>query len=230
MPMTTIETKDGSFEAYLARPAAPKAPGIVLIQEIFGVNKVMRDLADGFAAQGYVVACPDLFWRQQPGVQLTDQTDADWQQAMKFFQGFDIDKGVADLDATLAFLRAHPACTGKVGPVGYCLGGKLAYLTAARTTVDAAVGYYGVAIDLSLNEAQNIKCPLMLHIAEKDQFVPPPSQRRIHEVLDGKPGIILHDYPGMDHAFARVGGAHYNAEAAKLANDRTAAFFKQHLS
>jgi carboxymethylenebutenolidase len=163
-------------------------------------------------------------------VQLTDQTDADWQQAMKFFQGFDIDKGVADLDATLAFLRAHPACTGKVGAVGYCLGGKLAYLMAARTTVDAAVGYYGVAIDLSLNEAQNIKCPLMLHIAEKDQFVPPASQRRVHEVLDGKPGIILHDYPGMDHAFARVGGAHYNAEAAKLANDRTATFFKQHLS
>jgi carboxymethylenebutenolidase len=231
MTDVTIRAADGgSFSAYLATPKSGKGPGIVLIQEIFGVNKVMRDLADGYAAQGYTVMCPDLFWRQEPGIQITDKSEAEWKRAFELFQGFNIDKGVEDLKATLAALRKHPACSGKVGSVGYCLGGKLAYLMATRSDADCNVGYYGVGIQDSLNEAKNIKKPLLLHVAEKDQFVPPPAQTKIKEGLGANKLVTIYTYPGADHAFARVGGQHYDKKAADLANQRTAEFFKKHLS
>jgi carboxymethylenebutenolidase len=230
MPDVTIRAADGgSFSAYLATPSAGRGPGLVVIQEIFGVNKVMRDLADGFARQGHVVLCPDLFWRQEPGIQITDQTDAEWQKAFSLYKGFDEAKGADDLKSTLAHLRQLPACTGKVGSVGYCLGGKLAYLMATRTDADANVGYYGVGIDGALDEAKAIKKPLMLHIAEKDQFCPPDAQAKIKAALTGNAHVTIHSYAGMDHAFARVGGQHYDKAAAELANGRTAEFFKKNL-
>lgn len=230
MTEVTIRAADGgSFSAYLATPKSGKGPGILLIQEIFGVNRVMRDLADGFAAQGYTVMCPDLFWRQEPGIQITDKTEAEWKRAFELFQGFNVDKGVDDLKATLAALRGHQASTGKVGSVGYCLGGKLAYLMATRSDADANVGYYGVGIQDQLDEAKNIRKPLLLHIAEKDQFVPPPAQAKVKEGLKGNPLVTIYSYPGADHAFARVGGQHYDKQAADLANQRTAEFFKKHL-
>jgi carboxymethylenebutenolidase len=231
MTDVTIRAADGgSFSAYLATPKSGKGPGILLIQEIFGVNKVMRDLADGFAAQGYTVMCPDLFWRQKPGIQITDKTKEEWDQAFKLFQGFDVDKGVEDLKATLAALRKHQACSGKVGSVGYCLGGKLAYLMATRSDSDCNVGYYGVGIQDQLDEAKNIKKPLLLHIAEKDQFVPPPAQAKVKEALGKNKLAMIYSYAGNDHAFARVGGQHYDKKAADLANQRTADFFKKTLS
>ena len=231
MTDVTIRAADGgSFSAYLATPKSGKGPGILLIQEIFGVNQVMRDLADGYAAQGYTVMCPDLFWRQEPGIQITDKTEAEWKKAFALAQGFNIDKGVDDLKATLATLRKHPACSGKVGSVGYCLGGKLAYLMATRSDSDANVGYYGVGIQDALGEAKSIKKPLLLHIAEKDQFVPPPAQTKIKEGLGANKLVTIYTYPGADHAFARVGGQHYDKKAADLANQRTAEFFKTHLS
>ncbi|MGQ3031372.1 MAG: dienelactone hydrolase family protein [Ferrovibrionaceae bacterium] len=219
----------GEFTGYLALPAAGKGPGIVVLQEIFGVNAVMREVCDELAAQGYVALCPDLFWRQEPGIQITDKTDAEWKRAFELFQGFDINTGMMDVSHAIDALRRHDACTGKVGTVGYCLGGRLAYLAATRTTTDASVGYYGVYIQDHLDEARNIKNPLMLHVAEADEFVPPEAQAKIKEGLAGNPLVTVHSYAGRDHAFARVGGKHYDAAAAKLANDRTAAFFKQHL-
>jgi carboxymethylenebutenolidase len=231
MTDVTIRAADGgSFSAYLAVPKSGKGPGIVLIQEIFGVNKVMRDLADGFAAQGHTVMCPDLFWRQQPGIQITDRTKEEWDQAFRLFQGFDVDKGVDDLKATLAALRKHPACSGKVGTVGYCLGGKLAYLMATRSDSDANVGYYGVGIEDLLGEAKAIKRPLLLHIAAKDQFVPPDAQAKVKAALSGNALVTLYDYPAQDHAFARVGGEHFDKKAADDANKRTADFFRKHLA
>jgi carboxymethylenebutenolidase len=231
MTDVTIRAADGgSFSAYLATPKSGKGPGIVLIQEIFGVNKVMRDLADGYAAQGYTVMCPDLFWRQEPGIQITDKSEAEWKRAFELFQGFNVDKGVEDLKATLAALRKHPACSGKVGSVGYCLGGKLVSPMVTRSDADCNVGYYGVGIQDSLNEAKNIKKPLLLDIAEKDQFVPPPAQTKIKEGLGANKLVTIYTYPGADHAFARVGGQHYDKKAADLANQRTAEFFKKHLS
>ena len=230
MAEVTIRAADGgSFSAYLATPKSGKGPGIVLIQEIFGVNKVMRDLADGFAAQGNTVMCPDLFWHQEPGVQITDKTEAEWKKAFSLMQGFNTAKGVDDLKATLATLRKHQACTGKVGSIGYCLGGKLAFLMATRSDSDANVGYYGVGLQDSLGEAKNIKKPLLLHIAEKDQFVPPEAQKKVIEALKGNKLVIIYTYPGADHAFARIGGQHYDKKAADLANQRTAEFLKKHL-
>jgi len=230
MAEVTISLPGGeSFMAYLATPSSGSGPGIVLIQEIFGVNQVMRDIADGHAANGYTVICPDLFWRQEPGIQLTDQSEAEWGRAFQLYQGFDEAAGVDDLKATLAYLRGHDACSGKVGSVGYCLGGKLAYLMATRSDADCNVGYYGVGIENALDESSNIKSPLMLHVAEKDQFCPPEAQAKIHGGLDGHANVTIHDYAGMDHAFARIGGEHYDKGAADQANGRTAAFFRQHL-
>ena len=228
--MVTIEAFDGGqFEAYLAVPARGTGPGIVLIQEIFGVNDVMRDIADHYAALGFVVLCPDLFWRQEPGVQLTDQTDEGWKRAFELYQGLDEAKAVDDAAAAMKALRAHPACAGKVGAVGYCLGGKLSYLLAARHDPDCAVGYYGVGIESALDEASRLRGPLMLHIAGKDQFCPPEAQAKIHAALASNALVTIYDYPQQDHAFARVGGAHYDPSAAELANLRTLAFFVRHL-
>jgi carboxymethylenebutenolidase len=226
-----IKARDGGeFSAYLATPAGGSGPGIVLIQEIFGVNKVMRDIADALARQGYVVACPDIFWRQEPGIQLTDQTEKEWACAFELYKGFDEAKGVDDLVATLAHVRGLKGCSGNVGTVGYCLGGKLAYLMATRSDADANVGYYGVTIENALDESGKIKKPLMLHIAAEDQFCPKEAQAKIRDGLGKHPQVTLHTYEKVDHAFARQGGQHYDEAAAKLANDRTAQFFKQHLS
>jgi carboxymethylenebutenolidase len=230
MTEVTISAADGgSFSGYLATPNSGKGPGILVIQEIFGVNKVMRDLAHGFAAQGYVALCPDLFWRQAPGIQLTDRTEDEWKRAFELYQGFDEGKGVTDLQVTLAYLRQHEACSGKIGSVGYCLGGKLAFLMATRSEADCNVGYYGVGIDKALDEATRITRPLLLHIAEKDEFCPPQAQQAIVSVLGKNPKVTIHTYPGADHAFARIGGQHYDKAAAESANRRTAEFFKQHL-
>ena len=225
-----VKGGDGEFGAYLATPGSERGPGIVVIQEIFGINAVMRGIADDLAARGYFALAPDLFWRLEPGVQLTDKTDAEWKRAFDLMGRFNQDKGVDDIQATISQLRRMPGCTGRVGTVGYCLGGLLAFLSATRTDSDASVGYYGVSIPEKLGEASKIKKPLMLHIAGKDQFVPLEAQKKIQEGLRGNPLVTIHLYPEMDHAFARVGGAHYDKANADLANGRTATFFRQHLS
>lgn len=225
-----IKSPDGEFGAYLASPDAGRGPGIVVIQEIFGVNGFVRAVADGFAARGYFALAPDLFWRLEPNVQLTDKSDADWKRAFDLMNRFDAQAGVRDIQTTITHLRGVSGCTGKVGAVGYCLGGLLAYLTAARTDSDASVGYYGVNIQEMLGEAKNIKKPLMLHIAGKDEYVPPAAQAKIVEGLKDNPHVTIHIYPEMDHAFARDGGAHYDRANAELANGRTSTFFRQHLS
>ncbi|MFN4310118.1 MAG: dienelactone hydrolase family protein [Ferrovibrio sp.] len=226
-----IQAHDGGrFTGYLAEPAGGKGPGILVIQEIFGVNKVMRDICDGLAAQGYIALCPDLFWRQEPGVDITDKTKAEWDKAFALFGGFNLDKGIEDLKASLSVLRKLPGCNGKVGTVGYCLGGRLAYLMACRSDVDAAVGYYGVMLQDHLAEAKNIKKPLLLHCATEDKFVPKDAQAKIAAELKNYPLVTRLDYQGNDHAFARVGGEHYDKAAADLANSRTAEFFKKHLA
>jgi carboxymethylenebutenolidase len=219
----------GTFDAYLALPPSGRGPGLVLIQEIFGVNQVMRDLADGYARQGYVVACPDIFWRQQPSIQITDQTDAEWAQAFALFKGFDFALGVSDLKQTLDTLRQHGACTGKVGTVGYCLGGNLAYQMACQSSADASVSYYGVGLDGLLDQANGLKNPLLMHVAENDAFVPPAAQAKIKGALAANGHVQLYVYPGQDHAFARVGGKHFDQASADAANARTADFFKTNL-
>lgn len=234
MPDITIQGPDGAFGAYLAEPAglspdAP-APGVVVAQEIFGVNQVMREVCDWLAGEGYLACCPDLFWRIEPGIQITDKTKAEWDRAFELFGLFDVDKGIEDLKASLAQLRGHPSGSGKIGAVGYCLGGKLAYLMATRSDVDCSVAYYGVGLDELLDEAKHITKPLLLHVAAKDAFVPPEAQEKIAAGLAGNPLVTLHRYQDRDHAFARPGGEHYDSAAADLANRRSLACLKKELS
>jgi carboxymethylenebutenolidase len=226
---TTIKTDDGQFAAYVARPSNPKAPAIVVIQEIFGVNAVMRGVCDELAAAGFLAVCPDLFWRIEPGIDITDQSEAEWKKAFELYNAFDVDAGVKDIAATIDHVRALPEVNGKVGAVGFCLGGLLAYLTATRTDADASVAYYGVGIEKHLVESEKQAHPLLMHIAEEDQFVPKEAQALILSQLKNHPQVEIFTYPGRDHAFARQGGEHYDATDAKLAGGRTLAFFQQNL-
>src|SRR5436190_6938168 len=228
--MVTIKSFDGGeFEAYVALPAVGFGPGVVVLQEIFGVNKFLRGIADWYAAHGFVAICPDLFWRQERGVQLTDG-DADFQRAIQLYQGLDEARAVEDSAAAVEFLRKHPACSGRVGAVGFCLGGNLAWLLSVRFRPDCAVGYYGVSIEKTLTEAGSLACPLMLHVAGKDQHCQPAAQERIHAILGSNPLVTIHDYPDQDHAFARPAGEHYDARAAELAHLRTLEFFVRNLA
>jgi carboxymethylenebutenolidase len=212
----------GTFRGYLAVPASGQGPGLVLAQEIFGVNDTMREVADYYAEEGYVVLVPDLFWRQEPGVALDPATDM--QRAFALYGGFDEAKGVADLEVGIATLRARPEVVGgKVGILGFCLGGKLAYLAACRTAVDVAIGYYGVGIEKALDEADRLRCPLVLHIAERDAFCPPEARAAILAAFEGRTGVSTYVYPGADHAFARRGGDHYDKPAALMAHQRSIA-------
>ena len=228
--MTTIKAEDGQFAAYVARPAQPNGPAIVVIQEIFGVNAVMRGVCDELASAGFLAVCPDLFWRIEPGIDITDQSEAEWKKAFELYNAFDVDAGVKDIAATIDQVRALPEVNGKVGAVGFCLGGLLAFLTATRTDADASVSYYGVGIEKHLVEADKLAHPLLMHIAEEDQFVPKEAQALILSQLKNHAHVEAHTYAGRDHAFARMGGEHYDAADAKLANGRTLAFFKQNLA
>lgn len=226
-----VDARDGSgsFGGYLAKPASGQGPGIVVVQEIFGVNAGIRAMCDDWAAQGFVAYAPDLFWRIEPGVDIADKSEAEWQKAFDLYGKFNADKGIEDIEASIRAVRALPGCTGKVGVVGFCLGGLLAYLSATRTDADASVGYYGVGIQDKLNESHAIAKPLMLHIATQDKFVPPEAQAKIREELGANRHVTLHDYDA-DHAFARVDGTSRVEACAQAANARTLAFFREHLA
>ena len=226
----TLTTPDGDFTAYVARPSAASAPAVVVIQEIFGVNAVVREVCDSLAAQGFLAVAPDLFWRIEPGIDITDQSEAEWKRAMELFNAFDVDAGVEDITTTLAAVRSDAGCDGKAGAVGYCLGGLLAFLTAARTDSDASVSYYGVGIETRTAEAEKLAHPLLMHIAEEDGFVPKAAQERILAALKNHPQIEIGTYPGRDHAFARPGGQNYDQADAERANQRTLDFFRKHLA
>ncbi|OYX52674.1 MAG: carboxymethylenebutenolidase [Sphingomonas sp. 32-66-10] len=229
--MATIEISaidgSGSFAAYRADPERTPRGAIVVIQEIFGVNEGIRRKCDHFASLGYVALAPDLFWRLEPGIALDPDVEAEFKQALDWMGKFDQDKGVADIEATIR--AARDASGGKVGVTGYCLGGRLAFMTAARTDADASVGYYAVGVDGLLGEKHAIANPLMLHIAGEDGFVPAPTQKAMHDGLDDHPKVTLHDYPGEDHGFATEMGKRRSDAAAQLADSRTEAFFAEHI-
>ena len=230
MAMTPIRTLDGdaSFDAYVAEPDGEPRGAIIVIQEIFGVNEGIRRKCDGWAEKGYLAFAPDLFWRLEPGVELDPDVPDQFQQALGLMQRFDQDQGIADIEAVIRATRERSGGK-KVGCVGYCLGGRLAFMTSARTDVDASVGYYGVGLPGLLGEKNAIARPLMLHIAGADHFVLPPDQAKIHEGLDDHPRITIHDYPGEDHGFAAEMGQRRSEQAARLADSRTEAFFAEHL-
>jgi carboxymethylenebutenolidase len=220
---------DGAFDAYVAEPTSGTASAaIVVIQEIFGVNAGIRRKCDQLAEAGYLAIAPDLFWRLEPGIELDPDIPDQFQAALDWMGKFNQDAGVRDIEATIRTARERVG-GGKVGAVGYCLGGRLAYMTAARTDVDASVGYYAVGIDGLLGEKHAIARPLMLHIAGADHFVTPDVQAKMHEGLDDHPKVTLHDYSGVDHGFATEFGKRRVDDAAALADERTMAFFRDNL-
>jgi carboxymethylenebutenolidase len=230
MAETTITTQDGSFFAHVAMPAGTPAGSVVVIQEIFGVNAAMRAACDWIAGLGLIAICPDLFWRIEPRIDITDKTDAEWQQAFALFKAFDQEAGVADLKATLAAARTLPGANGRAGTIGFCLGGRLAFMMAARSDADVNVSYYGVGLEGLVGEADAIRAPLLLHIAADDKFVPKDAQAAILAGVAGRAHIAAHVYEGADHAFARVDGVHHDAAAAALANGRTEALLRKVLA
>ena len=215
-----IRATDGSgvFQGYLALPGSGKGPGLVLLQEIFGVNQNIRTIADRYAEEGYVVLAPDVFWRQEPGLQ-TGYSPEERQKGLALMARLDEATTLADIQATITTLRHHPAVTGKVGVVGFCMGGKLAFLSACRTDADAAIGYYGVGIENYLSET--IRCPLVLHIAQEDGMVPPAARQQIQAGFSGNALVSIFVYPGAEHAFARIGGHNFHKPSVLLAQDRT---------
>ena len=219
----------GTFPTYVARPQGIARAAIIVIPEIFGVNAGIRQKCDAWAALGYLAAAPDVFWRFAPGVELDPDVPEQLQEAFGYFQQYDPNDGVLDIEALIHWIR-RVAGVAKVGCAGYCLGGRLAYMAAARTDIDASVGYYGVMIDQMLNENHAIARPLMLHIPTADHFVGPEEQAAIHAGLDAHPRVTLHDYPGLDHGFAAEMGDRRDEAGAQLADSRTAAFFTEHLA
>lgn len=228
--MIEIETfaKDGRFSAYSALPEGPAKGAIVVIQEIFGVNEGIRRKCDDWAKQGYAAFAPDLFWRLKPGIELDADVPEQFQEALEWMGKFDQDLGVSDIEATIRHARAVTG--GKVGAVGYCLGGRLAFIAACRTDGDAFVGYYGVGIDGLISESHAIGKPVLLHIPTADHFVSPDAQKAMHEGLADNRHVTLYDYEGLDHGFAAEMGKRRHEEGAQLADSRTAAFFAEALA
>jgi carboxymethylenebutenolidase len=224
--------EDALFPAYVAAPSGQARAAIIVIPEIFGVNAGIRQKCDHLAGAGYLAVAPDIFWRFAPGVELNPDIEAELQEAFGYFGQYDTDDGVRDIEAAIHAIRSglsNHAPVEKVGCVGYCLGGRLAYMAATRTDISASVGYYGVMIDQMLDESHAITNPLMLHIPTADHFVGPEAQAAIHARLGNHSKVTLHDYEGLDHGFAAEMGNRRNAEGAELADGRTAAFFAEHL-
>ncbi len=224
-----INGREGAFGAYIARPAALPASAVVVLQEVFGVNADIRKHCDELAELGFIAVAPDLFWRQESGVDLDVRSEPDWQHGLLLYQAYDRDAGARDVKDTAAAAIELPDCTGKVAVLGYCLGGLMTFLTAVRYEVDAAVAFHGGDTEKYLEEVGGLAAPLLMHLGEEDEFISKPAQEEIKAALAGKPNVTIYSYPGQRHAFSRHNGAHYDAAAAALANGRTHAFLNDHL-
>jgi len=223
-----VQGPDGAFKAYVARPSGTPKGAVVAIQEIFGVNAVMRGKADWLASAGFLAVAPDLFWRIKPGIDLTDQSDAEWKQALDYMNQLDKNASVKDVQATLTWARSQGV--SKAGVLGYCMGGYIAFLAACRTDTDASVAYHGGGVHTALGETDGIKKPVMLHNPMKDGFIPVEALNTIRQTLAPNPLVTVHEYAEQDHAFTREGGAHYDETAKQLADGRTVEFLNKALA
>jgi len=225
----TIEGRDGAFDAYIARPKALPAPAVVVLQELFGVNADIRKTCDEMAEQSFIAVAPDLFWRQEPGVDLNHWSDAEWKKGLALYAGYNRNKGVLDIADTAHAAGQLDGTSGKVAVMGFCLGGLMAFLTVARAKIDAAVAYHGGDTEKYLDEAGGITAPMLMHLAEEDEFISKEAQAKIKAALADRPNVEIYSYPGCNHAFARHTGTHYNAAAAAMANRRTWQFLRDRL-
>ena len=212
--------KDG-LDAYVSIPAQPNGHAVIVLQEIFGVTKAIRGIADRFADDGYLAFAPDLFWRAQPGIELSHSKE-DIAKAFGLLKGYTDENGMDDVASTARHIRSLPGFSGKVAVAGMCLGGMLAYLAAMRNDIDAAVGYYGVGIEKKLDRQALIRVPLQLHFGEGDPYVPAAAREAIVEALASNRLVEIHQYPGADHGFYTRG----SPEDIGLARARTNAFLQ----
>jgi carboxymethylenebutenolidase len=224
-----VDSPNGMFHAYISRPIKLTAPVVVVLQELFGVNADIRATCDELAAQGFIAIAPDLFWRQEPGVDLDVTSEDDWQHGLRLYAAFNRDAGVKDIMETVRAAVELPESTGRVALQGYCLGALMAFITATRYEVDAAVAYHGGDTEKYLGEIGGLDAPLLMHLGEDDEFISKVAQAEIKAALAKKPNATVYSYPGQRHAFSRHNGLHYNAAAAALANTRTLEFLHQQL-
>jgi carboxymethylenebutenolidase len=218
----------GSFAAYIGIPERTPAPGIVLLPEVFNTNEHIRSVVDGYVAEGFLVIAPDVYWRQEPGAYLP-YTDEGRAKAQALRAELDTDQFAADLGDIVAALKARPDCTGKVGVMGYCLGGKFAYLSSTRLPIDASASYYGVQIDEYLDEADHLDCPILMHFASDDPHVPASTVEAIRARMGDWGNVDIHVYPDTEHGFNRYGYPSHNESAAATARERTLAHFRTNL-
>jgi carboxymethylenebutenolidase len=226
-----IPIEAGEMPAWMVRPTKAAAGAVLLLHEIFGLNRNMRILADWIAALGYIALVPDLYWRQAPGVALDpDGGQTQWERAFALMRDFDDGQAVRHLKAALAAARAMPGCNGRAGTIGFCLGGRLAARMAAASDADCNVSYYGVGIEAMLPELAELRAPLLLHLAARDRFVPPAAQARIVSALaeNGMAEVVVH--PAADHAFARAGARSFDAHTTAVAHARTATLLERCLA
>jgi carboxymethylenebutenolidase len=226
----TVNGQGGTFAAYIARPKTSPAPAVVVLQELFGVNADIRKHCDELAEQGFMAVAPDLFWRQEPGVDLNVTSEVDWQHGLRLYGAYDRGAGAKDVKDTLNAVRKLPERNGKIAALGYCLGAVMVFLTAVRYHgLDAAVAYHGGDTEKYLGEVDGLIAPLLMHLAEEDEFISKAAQAEIKTALAKKSNTTVYSYPGQNHAFSRQNGTHYNAAAAALANGRTSEFLRQQL-
>ncbi|MDP6708470.1 MAG: dienelactone hydrolase family protein [Alphaproteobacteria bacterium] len=208
---------------------AQASAGIVLLPEVFNTNEHIRSVADGYASDGFAVLAPDVYWRQEAGNYLP-YTDEGRAKAQALRAELDTDQFARDLGDAVAALKARPDCTDKVGVMGFCLGGKFAYLSGTRHPIDAAVSYYGVQIDQHLDEADALGCPILMHFAENDPHVPPETVTAIGERMGAWANVAIEVYPGTEHGFNRYGYPPHNEAQAAIARARTLDHFRRFLS
>lgn len=223
-----VDVADGTFSAFVAHPPSERGPVVVVLQEAFGVNDGIRRIAAEIASQGFFAVCPDLYWRFAPGIELSDHVESEWKLAFEIYAKLDIAKAVADVRATIQVARPL-SVTAKVGVMGFCLGGLLTNLVAARGGVDAGVSYYGGTTERYADELRNVRGPLLMHLAGDDEYMPPEAQAKIRDATKHVRSVDIHVYPHRNHAFARPGGDHYDRADALLAHRRTVGFLHDHL-
>lgn len=225
----TVKGHNGEFGAYIVRPNATPAPALIVLHEVFGVNADIRQTCAELAEQGFLAVAPEMYWREEANVDLSVTSEADWQRGLRLNRDFDRDAGARDIRDTAILAAKLPDCTGKVAVLGYCIGGLMTFLTAARFGADAAVVYHGGDTEKYLDEVGRIDAPMLMHLGEKDEFISSDAQAQIKAALAKKPNAMVFSYPGQYHAFSRHNGAHYNEAAATLAHKRTYEFLNRHL-
>jgi carboxymethylenebutenolidase len=223
-----IDSADGKFGAYLAIPHTRKGPGIVLIQEIFGVNEHIRSVAEQYAADGYLVIAPDLFWRSGHRIELT-YDEAGWKRAVELMNATDVGKAQTDIELAIDALKAQPGLDGGIASIGYCFGGLLSYHTAANGLVDVAIAYYGGGIQNQLDRADEIEVPLLMHFGEEDSHIPLEAVEKIAERFDTNDNVEIVVYPEAEHGFNCSHRDSYNQRAAAEAHGNTLIFLGQEL-